>query len=192
MTKKFNVRYTCDRCGHQATAETAFGRWMRAQTNLESKDGIVRTDCDHIILRYKTHKQGRDFQLMMVVEVKEFGAEPDPSQVDILSFLSQAIRSRGKNIHGAKTDQSLRLRSRLLGRDVRVRDFGVHLLQFEKTNPDDSRWIKWDRKLVDPELLCEILAMNVHPDRPTLPMDEFLRDRHRRKDLPLLRLGESA
>lgn len=192
MTKEFKIKFTCDRCGHQATAETAFGRWMRANHLLDSKNGFVRTDCDHVILRYKTHPQGRNFQLMMFVEAKEFGAEPDKSQTDILSFLSQAIRNHGKNLYGAKTDRSHRLKSRMLGRDVLVREFGVHLLQFEKTNPDDSNWIKWDRKLVDAELLCQILLMNVHPDKPSRPMQEFLRDRHRLKPRPLFEIGESA
>ncbi len=180
-TKEFNVRYSCERCGHQTTAETAFGRWMRDQELLDSqKHGIVRTDCDHIILRYKT-RQGRDFQLMMIVEAKEFGAEPDKSQRDMLSFLSQAIRIKGKNLHDVPTARSLRLWSKMAGREVLVREFGVHLLQFERTSPDDSNWIKWDRSLVDAEKLVQILAMNVHPDFTDRPMDEFLRDRHRRK-----------
>lgn len=189
-TKPFKVKYACERCGHQTTAETAFGRWMRAQHILRSKDGIVRTDCDHIILRYKTSKQGRNFQLMMVVEAKEFGGEPDPAQRDILSFLSQAIRKRGQNMHGAATDRTMRLKSRMTGREVLVREFGVHLLQFEKTSPSDSSWIRWDRKLIDANLLIQILAMNVHPDRPSQSMEEFLRDRHRQ--YPRLEFGEET
>ncbi len=177
MTKPFNVKYACERCGHQTTAETAFGRWMRHQPDLKSSDGIVRTDCDHIVLRYKTAKDGRDFQLMMVVEVKEYGADPDPAQRDILSFFSQTIYVRGRNMHGSPTTRSLRLKSRMLGRDVLVRNYGVHLLQFERTSPDDG-WIKWNWQFIDTVTLTEILAFNRRPDNPTLRMEEFLRDRH--------------
>lgn len=191
MTKRFNVQITCERCGHQMPAETAFGRWMRENQQLESSNGIVRTDCDHIILRYKTHKDGRDFQLMMIVEAKEYGREPDPCQTDILSFLAQTLQMRGQQVHGAKTHRSVRLKSRLLNRDVLVRNFGVHLLQFEKTSPKDSKWIKWDRREINPQVLTEILAFDRRPDRPDMKMIEFLRDRHKKPQPPPL-FGESA
>lgn len=185
MTKRFHIMNTCAHCGNQTTAETAFCRWMRDQEELDSRrNGIVRTDCDHIILRYKTHKTGRELQLMMIVEVKEFGRDPDPTQKDMLSFLSQTIwhSLRGKNMHKATTDRTLRLKSWILGRDVNVRNLGVHLLQFEKTSPKDSEWIRWNYHEVDEATLIQILAMNVRPDNPKRSIDEFLRDRHKKQD----------
>lgn len=184
MTRKFNVYYTCQHCGKQTTAETAFGRWMRANPALDSADGIVRTDCDHIVWRYKTYTDGRDFQLGMIVETKEYGAEPDPSQRDVLLFMDQIFHRHGSNMHGAKTDKTLKLKSHMSGREVLVRFLGVHLLQFEKTNPDDSAWIKWDRKHISAEMLTEILALNRRPDKPRLEMEPFLRDRHRKDIQP--------
>ncbi len=187
MTRKFNVHYCCDRCGSRTTAETGFGRWMRNATALDSVEGIVRTDADHIVLRYKTYpesggKPSRDFQLMMVVEVKEYGAEPDKSQTDILSFFRQMVEDRGQNMHGCKTHISRKLKSPMQGRLVTVRFCGVHLLQFEKTNPDDSRWIKWDRKPIDGGILTGILAMERNPEKPSQFMSELLRDRHRKDE----------
>jgi hypothetical protein len=190
VTKPYKVHITCSHCGHRIPAETAFGQWMRDQSKLKSGDGIVRTDCDHIIVRYKTHPQGRDFQLMMIVEVKEFGGEPDPCQRDILSFLSQTIFIRSRQICGAKTTKSLKLKSHILGRPVLVRNYGVHLLQFEKTSPRDSAWIKWDRCLVDAPTLTEILAFERRPDAPHLWMKDFLRDRHRQSEMPLFHRAE--
>lgn len=192
MTRKFNAHYTCDHCGHRTTAETGFGRWMRNHYALDSVNGIVRTDTDHIVLRYKTGLDGRDFQLMMVVEVKEYGAEPDKSQTDILSFLRQLADNRGENIHGCKTRKSLRVRSRMLNRDVLLRFYGVHLLQFEKTNPDDSKWIKWDRKPISKETLLGVLALERVPDNPDKFMIEFLRDRHRKDKSPTFQFFNSA
>jgi len=180
MTKKFNINYTCQHCGRQTTAETAFHRWMRNNPQLDSGDGIVRTDLDDIILRYKTYPYGRDFQLMMMLEVKEYGAEPDPAQRDMLSFLSQTVFVRGKNMHGSDTTKSLKLISRMNRKKVLVRNFGMHLLQFEKTNPKDSAWIKWNRQRVNEQDLTEILKLDRRPDNPDLPMDQFLRDRHRK------------
>lgn len=182
MTKRFNVQHTCPNCGCQSSAETSFGRWMRANRELDSGSGIVRTDCDHIICRYKTHTDGRDFQLMMIVEVKEYGAKPDPCQRDILSFTHQIIIDKGKNIHGEKTHKSKKLYSTMQGKRVLVRHFGVFLLQFEKTSPVDSAWIKWNHEIIDEKTLTEILAMHRRPDKPHLLMDEFLRDRHRKKE----------
>ena len=183
MTKQFNSFYTCGKCGHRTSAETGFGRWMRNLPALDSIQGIVRTDLDHCILRYKTTIQGRDFQLLMIVEVKEYGAQPDKSQIDILSFIRQMIEDKGTNMHGAPTVRTHNLISKMRdNRKVSVRFWGVHLLQFEKTNPDDSSWIKWNRKLISKHDLVAVLAMERRPDRPDKMMDEYLRDRHRKVD----------
>jgi hypothetical protein len=182
MTKRFNVHHTCPHCGGQSTAETSFGRWMRGNRELDSGLGIVRTDCDHIVCRYKTHTDGRNFQLMMVVEVKEHGAEPDPAQRDILSFLHQSMVEKEKNRYNARTCRSIRMKSTILNRHVLVRNFGVFLLQFENTSPADSSWIKWNRRIIDEKTLTEILAMNRRPDNPDLLMDDYLRDRHKKKE----------
>jgi hypothetical protein len=123
---------------------------------------------------------------MMIVEVKEFGAEPDACQIYILSFLAKTIRSKGKNMHNAMTNMSLRLKSRMLNRHVLVRNFGVFLLQFEKTSPDDSAWIKWNRRHIDAKTLTEILSLHRRPDNIDLLMDDYLRDRHRKIEQPTL------
>lgn len=151
---------------------------MRNNPRLNSADGFVRTDTDHTILRYKTYGS-RDFQLMMDLETKERGAEPDPSQKDILSFKHElAIRS-GKNMHGAATIQTAKLKSRLLGgRRVNVRYLGYHLLQFENTNPKDSVWIKWNGKEISETVLTDLLRFDRDPWCPTRSMMELLRDRH--------------
>jgi hypothetical protein len=185
VTKKFNVFYTCKWCGKQTEAQTGFGTWMRDHTCLDSGSvGIVRTDTDHWILRYKTNLDGRGFQLLMLVEVKEYGAEPDPAQLDILRFVHIGITRKRKNMHGAKTCDEFTARSAVSGRIVHVRYMGYHLLQFEKTNPNDSSWIKWNRKPVTAEELVGILSMERRPDRPDKFTIEYLRDRHRKNKQP--------
>lgn len=188
MTKEFHVRTTCQFCGKQTTQETAFGRWMRGHPGLLSSEGIVRTDCDHIILRFKTHMQGdgiktrrltRNQQLMMIVEVKEHGADSDASQLDILRIFNRIFNQRGVNIHGAKTRKVFKVWSDIAKAKINATFFGIHLLQFENTSPLDSRWIKWNRREIDTGTLIEILAMDRRPDKPHLMMRDFLRDRHR-------------
>lgn len=187
MTRKFNVLYTCQHCGKQTTAETGFGRWMRDHPALDSASGIVRTDTDHSILRYKTHKQGRDFQLILDVEVKEFGKDPDAAQKDILLFKHQIANKTGRNMHDAVTRWTHNLKSFITGRRVKVRYLGFHLLQFEKTNPVDSAWIKWDHRRIDEESLVKLLAIEIDPYTFN-PIEECLRDRHAKKARPLFEI----
>lgn len=185
MTRKFNVYISCPHCGERITAETAFGRWMRNHPMLDSGNGIIRTDTDHTILRYKTHNQGRDFQLIMDVEVKERGARPDKSQADILNFKHQLALKTSHNMHGARTFYTHYLKSSANGRRVKVKYLGYHLLQFENTDPTDG-WIKWDGKLITVGILVGILTFELNPCYPDRPMIEFLRDRHRQCQLPLI------
>lgn len=200
MTKRFSVMYTCAHCGMQTSAETAFGRWMRNNSRLKSEDGIVRTDTDHTILRYKTHDQGRQFQLMIDIEVKEFGAEPDASQGDIEGFKHQLLIKKGSVSKKGKVNQlgediqdvttllTKRLKSRISGRFVLVRYCGYHLLQFEKTNPDDSSWIKWDHREISKDQLIGLMSLTLHPFYPhqNMPVLQNLRDRHKKPSYPLL------
>jgi hypothetical protein len=186
MTKPFAVHYTCANCGHQTTAETAFGRWMRNHPDLQPNGAfIVRTDTDHSILKFKTRPDGRDLQLTMDIEVKEFGAFPDRSQHDLLLIRHQLIHQGGRNLENALTHCTRNVFSMANRRRVDVRYLGLFLLQFERTCPDDSAWIKWNKRLVSAAKLVEILALEANPNDPHRPMDEFLRNRHALKYLPL-------
>jgi hypothetical protein len=164
--------------------ETGFGRWMRAHPRLASEKGIVRTDTDHTILRYKTHEQGRAFQLMIDIEVKENGSSPDLAQRDVLLMKNQMVSKNGHNVYEARTKITQKILSVLSGKRVNVRHLGIHLLQFEKTNPDDSAWIRWNHREISKDQLVDILALDVDPRDPERSMMELLRDRHRRDTTP--------
>jgi hypothetical protein len=190
MNKRFNVFNTCPHCGKQMSAETAFGRWMRNNSQLPS-NLIVRSDTDHWILRHHTNNYGKDVQLLMLLEVKERGAQPDDSQRDLLCFVRQLCERKGKNRHGRKTRQTLLLEStgaevgflplcwsRKNRRKVRVKFMGYHLLQFENTDPTDGP-IKWDNHPIEEKTLVGILRMDLEPVPPFHPVRLNLRDRHR-------------
>lgn len=154
---------------------------MRAHSALDSVHGIVRTDTDHWILRYKTGLDGRDFQLLMLVEVKEHGADSDPAQRDIMRFVHLLSTRRGRNMHGATTRETARIRSEITGRTVRVKNFGYHLLQFQNTHPEDSNWIMWDRRRIHKDDLIGVLALERNPYEPERFVIEYLRDRHQKE-----------
>lgn len=189
MTRDYNAHITCPKCGARITNESSFGRWMRAQPALDSVDGFVRTDLDHLVLRYKTSIAQKDYQLMQIVEVKEWMKEPRSDQIDALSFLRQLVQVNGKNLEGEKTFCTHKLYSKFNERKVNVRFYGVHLLQFERTNPEDGK-IFWDRKEIDKGTLIGLLAMERRPDKPDEFTEEFLRDRHsrRRNQLELIKV----
>lgn len=175
MTRAFCGRVTCPACGAEHSAETAYERWMRNEPRLDSLSvGIVRFDCDVLLHRYKIvvdKKSTRDLQCLMFVEVKTHGADLNQSQRDTLSMLSQVLRNRRRNRHsdrhGLHADDHLALasvKSWLLQQSVRLRMFGGHLLQLSDDDPITSEWIAWDRKLITPDQLIQLLRFELDPD----------------------------
>jgi hypothetical protein len=182
MTRTYNEKIRCQRCGNEQTTETDFERWVRSNPNLDaSGSGIVRFDLDMLLHRYKfliDGKGDRNFQCMMFVEVKCFLAEPTPAQTDTLSALNQIMRNRRVNIHKKPRQQSTgpaRIKSKMLNRDVALGLYGGHLLQFDATSPANSKKILWDHNEIDQQTLVELLLFQRDPDCPNRLMD------HRRR-----------
>jgi len=182
MTRTFNEKIRCPDCGYIHTVETDFERWMRGHAELKSQDGIVRFDLDVLLHRYKFIQDGkgvRDIQCLMFVEVKTHMAKPSQSQIDTLSMLNQVLRNRKSNINSNHrpqvTNQPDRVRSQLLKRDVTLRMYGGHLLQLDKTSPDNSGKMLWDYKEITPSQLIGLLRFELNPDGPHLKLD------HRRR-----------
>lgn len=191
MTRDFNQFISCPYCDASFPAETAFCRWMRKERALDSAEGVVRTDLDHIIHRYQRNKVGREFQTLMVVEVKERLAKPSASQRDTLLHFGQYILNRTRNMHLPKHELRqfvagagvCKLYSTIAKKEILSRFYGVHLLQFSATNPDDSEKILWDGKQINPGTLIELLRMDLDPT-DLQKMD--LRDHHRKNREPML------
>lgn len=168
MTRPFNIKYQCHNCGCMTTAETGFGRWLRENKSLDSKEAaVVCNDVDYIVHKYKTH-EGRQVQCLMFVEVKTNGADMSPQQRDTQGLVYQFLNNRRQNIHKSKPLQvdgrPRNAKSLMTGLMVDVRSFGVHLLQFEKTGPHDSEWIKWDRVDISEHQLVGLLRFDLDPD----------------------------
>lgn len=191
MTRDFNQFITCPYCDAQFPAETAFCRWMRKEKQLDSAMGVVRTDLDHIIHRYQRNKVGREFQTLMVIEVKERMAQPSVSQRDTLLHFGQYILNRTRNMHMPKHDLRqfvagagvCKMYSTIAKKEILSRFYGVHLLQFSGTSPDDSTEILWDKKPIKTEELVSLLRMDLDP----MTLNEIdLRDHHRKNREPML------
>jgi len=148
---------------------------MRDEPALDSHAaGIVRFDCDVLLHHYKhtvDKKSSRDIQCLMFVEVKTFSANLDLPQRDTLSLMAQVLRNRRRNRHHDKRgrhatdhDPMAVAFSWLLGRAVRIRMFGGHLLQLSHADPVTSTAMLWDHKSITLDQLLGLLRFDLDPD----------------------------
>lgn len=180
MTRPFNAQFHCQNCKTWQTQETLFGRWIRNNAALDSRSGYSVTDQDYWIHAYKTCGS-REFQCLMLVEIKTMGQPLSPSQKDTLFIVNQLMRNRkGTPTTGKRVKQSgsgiASVYSSMLSRDVNLKALGMHVLTFSGLGPDDSDVITWDKKQIAVETLTQLLRFDLDPD--TLrPLD--LRNHHR-------------
>jgi hypothetical protein len=186
MTRLMRQQFTCCHCGAESSAETAFSRWTRENPELDSAEGTCIIDQDYWVHRFKTYI-GREFQLLMGVEVKTFSAKPTPAQRDTLIALNQVLRNRRstptkENKYQAGT-APMRVFSSMQKREICLRVFGVHLLTFSGSGPEDSSVIMWNHQRITKEVLTKILRFDLDPDTLN-PID--LRSHHKKHNQPVL------
>lgn len=166
-TRPHISQFYCGNCRTWQTQESSFGRWLRNNKALDASDGHCFVDQDYIVHKFKTHG-GRDFQLLMALEIKTMGAEPTAAQRDTLHLFNQVMRNRKqtptKDMRFQAGTAPLRVFSTLAGRDVQLRIFGVHVLRFSGMGPDDSETIHWDRTPIDVATLTALLRFDLDPD----------------------------
>jgi hypothetical protein len=175
MTRTFDGKVCCPKCGAWHTQETALERWIRNSEELDSRlKGIVRFDCDILLHRYKVvedKKSQRDIQCMMFIEAKTRGGKLTEAQRDTLSMFNQVLRNRHPNIHAIKHGRHAEARvppcrcfSFVLRRYVRLWLFGGHLLVMSHDAPDTSDWMEWDNKRIELGTLVQLLRFDRDPD----------------------------
>lgn len=148
--------------------QTGFMAWLRANPRLHSiRDGVVATDCDVWIHRYKT-VGGREFQFLMLLEVKEHGKEISDTQRDTLHVANQLLRNRRNKIRYQADDgpRICKVYSAASRRDVFVCCFGVHLLTIygDGTHADKCR-MTWDHRFeINADQLEQLLLFELDPD----------------------------
>lgn len=167
MTRQFNQQIHCPNCSTWITHETSFGRWIRNNKQIESSQGYCVSDQDYWIHKFKTY-ENREFQLLMLVEIKTMGAPLTNAQRDTLHAVNQIVRNRRqtptKELKHQAGNSVARVYSYVAGREVNLRCYGMHLLTFSGLGPDDSEWIKWDRWEISVDQLTSILRFDLDPD----------------------------
>lgn len=167
MTRPFNQQFHCPNCQTWQTAETLFGRWIRRQSELDSKAGYSVSDQDYWIHRYKIAND-REFQLLMLVEIKTMGRSLSDAQTDTLHMANQIMRNRRqtptKELRWQAGSSPLRAYSTFLGREIAVRAYGMHVLTFSGLGPDDSDVITWDKTNITEPQLVGLLKFDLDPD----------------------------
>lgn len=180
MTRQHNQQFHCPNCRTWLTSETLFGRWIRNNPKLDSSSGFSIVDCDYWVHRFRTH-EGREFQCIMLVEVKTCGADLSAAQRDTLMIVNQITRNRRETPTKARRFEAgtgvLKAYSAMLGREVFVKAFGVHKLRFSGLGPEDSEFISWDDKAIEPDTLTKLLRFDLDPDSLR---DLDLRSHHRK------------
>ena len=156
--------------------DTPFDRWVRGHPGLDSAPAgaaLSITDIDYCIHKYivrdKSNKRQLNRQHIMLLETKEWMAEPAYAQSDTFNAIHQMLRASHHTVVHLKRGH------------VKIFYHGIHLLQFSATCPDDSDTIRWDGKKIAKTSLLEILRFE--RDARTLRTRE---DRSHHKAQPAL------
>lgn len=142
-----------------------FGEWMRTNPALDSRtNGLTVVDIDWCVHQYATHGS-RAVQNFMFIEEKRYAEIVRPHQMDTIKTINRFFVPSGR------AALSRRVESHMARGAVLVRFWGFHLLEFEKSGPEDSKWIRWNRAEVLPTMLEELLTFRRNP-RSLEPRDE--------------------
>lgn len=201
MTKEFHNKIECPMCRCRISAETQFSRWIRENPNLDStKESITVCNFDYTILKYKTFViEGRpkDYQFLMILEVKTNWSDMNASQRDVLYLVQQLIDNRkvtpatkDKGIHRHRdTTGPLTVVSPMNQKKISLRCFGVFKLRFSHTCPNDSKTITWNDKEVSIDQLESLLRFDIHPQTFKSMEKEYIRRHHKKKRQKQLQLS---
>jgi len=103
---------------------TEFSKWLRVQPELCSKTyGLDIENVDYIIHKFKD-----DVCKIMLVEEKRYMYDLRFAQRDTFSIIDQALKILSER-RFITTHRGVKL----------FKYYGFHLIQFEKTNPDDGK-----------------------------------------------------
>lgn len=102
---------------------TEFGIWLRNQPEIDSHEGFDGENLDYVWFQFL---EG----WLITIEEKRYGFSPSKAQKDTHGIVKQMLQiASGFPIETMRGIRPIEYR-------------GHYLVQFEKTNPDDSKWIK--------------------------------------------------
>jgi hypothetical protein len=126
---------------------------------------ISATDIDMLLHRYnagwdRVNHPNRLINHFMIIETKTRMGEPTFSQTDTYILLDKMIM---RNKYGKQTCETYHEVNEK-GQKVSCKWWGVHLLQFTGTNPEDSqKGIFWDKQNIDQYRLEQLLRFDINP-----------------------------
>jgi hypothetical protein len=105
----------------------------------------------------------------MFVEAKSHGAILTASQRDTLYLFDQILRNRKITPTKSKIPQQSgsmpgRVYSLRNNKWIDLRAYGGHWLQMSGDDPENSHWMKWDKKPIDYQRLIQVLRFDLDPD----------------------------
>jgi hypothetical protein len=110
---------------------TEFGIWIREQKEVDSCKGYRNYNLD--IIWWKKNGFEKEPEYWMLIEEKRYMSECRVDQKNTYNWLHNKIKKLNDKTYK-----------------------GMHLLQFENTNPEDGK-IFWDRKEISKKQLIDIL-----------------------------------
>lgn len=148
-----------------------FHEWIRNEPQLDSREfNISIQDNDLWIHRFSRRNErvtGRPLlEHIQLVEVKTFDADMPYAQRDTLQVIDTILRLSTTYNHRRRPIKIKDAREGRPGCYRSVRWLGVHLLQLSGARPDISNRILWDKKLVNLEMLVDLLRFDRDPDYP--------------------------
>lgn len=159
--------------------QSPFSEWIRSEPDLDSrKSGVSVMDIDWIWHQYriKEDKIGkRTINHIMLIEEKPNGKDLEFSQRDTMFLMDQLFKYIDKI-------NNLKWRT-VRGEKVSVRYWGYFALRYEGLSLPDATWIKWNKRLIDLDILKKILLFEISP-KTLEPYSE--RRHHPSKENPLL------
>lgn len=143
--------------------EAPFSDWIRNHPSLHSiRERLSVMDADYWIHQYraKSDKIGdRKIDSIMCVELKTFERDLPYAQRDTLRLISAMYRQVAYT-----KDGKIRTMRLDMGNEIRtVRMYGYFVLRLERDRPDKSRWIEWNGRQIDEEMLVDILRFQRDP-----------------------------
>ena len=130
--------------------DTPFGRWLRGNPIFDSGRGFDAQNLDYIWHHYLDGK-------LMLIEEKSYGAHQSLAQKDTHSIIDQALRFACSQMLFSRIKKN---------RPRKIAYYGYHIIQFEKTSPEDGR-VKVDGHIVADEQFYRFLNFEWVPKNET-------------------------
>ena len=148
-TNHHNVNLACPKCNAQQTHGTLFSKWLRNLPGYLSSKNFNNQNLDYIWLDYHQF-------WFITIEEKTNSGQSTKSQKQLHNLIGQMLQFASGNefdvSFGDKQQKS------------KVRYFGHYIIQFENTNPQDSKWIKVNGKERTEKELKVLLMFGKFPE----------------------------